>query len=142
VYDIRAVRAETPRGCRVKDNTSPGSNCEATQGAGIARSPALRKCLSGQEKTAAGDLWVLVPVTTRCGCWDALPPTDHVGRVCEAEYGSRYPPTPPVVRMVLILKGLQKGMLEVVENKGRLCTTIIDGIEMEMEPPPPYFCKC
>jgi hypothetical protein len=26
VYDIRAARAEVPHGCRVKDNSSEGSN--------------------------------------------------------------------------------------------------------------------
>jgi hypothetical protein len=37
------------------------------------------------------------------------------------------PPPPGVVRMNLKRKGLQKGMLEVVENKGAICTKIAPG---------------
>jgi hypothetical protein len=37
------------------------------------------------------------------------------------------PPTPLVVRIILKGKGLQKGMLEVVENKGAICDWIAQG---------------
>jgi hypothetical protein len=33
--------------------------------------------------------------------------------------------------MILILKRLQKGMLEAVENKGRSCTIDVGGMEMK-----------